>query len=378
MRILAIFFSVALLFSSGVLAKEGFNKMASKKPELVQKGEEKGWCPVCGMSLKGFYKTSHTASTKEGEPMQYCSIRCLVLDHQNRKTDLSNVQVVDVVSEKLILAKDAYYVVGSKVPGTMSKVSKLAFKSEDEAKSFAKKMGGEIKRFDEVYKIAEASLQDDIVMINAKRAKKMYPMGKKVFASKCDARLINLNKFNYINEIKPVLKRICQEGLKEKQLQAVALYLWDVVRFENDKATKRVEVQDADRCPVCGMFVKKYPRWAAKMTYEHDGHEHYFAFDGVKDMAKYMLEPQKYGGKVDFKAKEILVTDYYTQYAIDGRKAFYVVGSDILGPMGHELIPFEKKSDAKTFKNDHKGTEILTLDEITASLLCKLDGQKCD
>lgn len=377
MRILAIFFSVALLFSSSVLAKEGFSKMASKKPELVQKGEEKGWCPVCGMSLKGFYKTSHTASTKEGEPTQYCSIRCLVLDHQNRKIDLSNVQVVDVVSEKLIPAKDAYYVVGSEVPGTMSKVSKLAFKNEADAKEFAKTKGGEIKRFDEVYKIAEASLQNDIAMSDMKKKKMMHPMGKKIFNSKCDKTKLNPDNHNYINELKPLIKEHCK-GLKEKQMQAVALYLWEVQRFEGEETRKRIHVKAEDRCPVCGMYVKKYSRWVAKMTYGHDGHEHYFAFDGVKDMAKYMLEPQKYGGKADFKAKEILVTDYYTQYAIDGRKAFYVVGSDILGPMGHELIPFEKESDAKTFKKDHKGTEILTLDAITTSLLCRLDGQKCD
>lgn len=378
MRILSVLVFVVMFLSGGALASESFSKVASKDPELVQTGKSKNWCPVCGMSLKNYYKTSHTAHTKEGEAVQYCSIRCLALDHQNRQTNLSHAQVVDVKSEKLIPVQEAYYVVGSKVPGTMSKVSKLAFKSEDEAKKFAKKMGGEIKRFDEVLKIATASLQDDIAITNAKRAKKMYPMGKKLFASKCDARLINPNKFNYINEIKPVLKTICDKGLKEKQLQAIALYLWDVARFEDGVATKRVQVKEDDKCPVCGMFVKKYPRWVAKMTYTHGDHEHYFAFDGVKDMAKYLLEPQKYGGKADFKPKEILVTDYYTQLAINGNEAFYVVGSDILGPMGHELIPFGKESDANTFKKDHKGTKIIKLSEVTTALLCRLDGIECE
>lgn len=378
MRILSILFLSVVFFGGVALAHGDFSKKASNSPELVQEGKSKSWCPVCGMSLKNFYKTSHTAHTKEGEPTQYCSIRCLVLDHQNRQTDLSRAKVVDIKSEKLIPVQEAYYVVGSKVPGTMSKVSKLAFKSEDEAKKFAKKMGGEIKRFDEVFKMAEASLQNDIAMTNAKRAKKMYPMGKKLFASKCDARLINPNKFNYINEIKPVLKKICHKDLKEKQLQAVALYLWDVARFEDGVSAKRVEVKESDKCPVCGMFVKKYPRWVAKVTYDHDDHEHYFAFDGAKDMAKYILCPQAYGGEASFRAKDILVTDYYTQLAIDGREAFYVIGSDVLGPMGHELIPFGKEEDAKTFKKDHKGTKIIKLEEVTDALLCELDGKKCD
>ena len=34
---------------------------------------------------------------------------------------------------------------------------------------------------------------------------------------------------------------------------------------------------------------------------------------------------------------------------IDGKKAFYVIRSDIYGPMGHEFIPFSSKEDAQTF-----------------------------
>jgi nitrous oxide reductase accessory protein NosL len=34
--------------------------------------------------------------------------------------------------------------------------------------------------------------------------------------------------------------------------------------------------------------------------------------------------------------------------------AYYVLGSDIYGPMGRELIPFEKEADAKEFIKDHQ------------------------
>ena len=34
-------------------------------------------------------------------------------------------------------------------------------------------------------------------------------------------------------------------------------------------------------CPVCGMFVAKYPEWIAAVVFK-DGHAHYF--DGAKDM----------------------------------------------------------------------------------------------
>lgn len=373
MRLITSIFLVLFCLITDISAKDSFSKKATKTPQLVQDGKEKMWCPVCGMSLKNFYKTSHTAKTKDGKPVQYCSIRCLVLDHHNGNSDIKDAKVVDVKSEKLISVYDAFYVVGSKVPGTMSKVSKLAFKSKDDAIEFSKKMGGKIVGFKEAYKMALESLQSDITMTNKKRAKKMYPMGKKLFNAKCDLKKLDIFAYKHINQLKPIINKKCK-NLKEKQAQAVALYLWDIKRFEGKNANKRVIVQKGEKCPVCGMFVHKYPRWAAQIFYK-DGH---FSFDGVKDMIKYLHNPQKYGAKEDFKVKSILVTNYYTQYAVDGKKAFYVVGGDVLGPMGHELIPFKSKIDAKTFLKDHKGKEILTLDEITSSLICKLDGIECE
>jgi nitrous oxide reductase accessory protein NosL len=68
-----------------------------------------------------------------------------------------------------------------------------------------------------------------------------------------------------------------------------------------------------------------------------------------------------------------MVSDYYTQDAIDGKKAFYVIGSDVYGPMGNEFIPFISLEDAKTFKEDHLGVEILSFDEITEEKVYKLD-----
>ena len=49
---------------------------------------------------------------------------------------------------------------------------------------------------------------------------------------------------------------------------------------------------------------------------------------------------------------------------IDGRKAFYGSGSDTYGPMGKELIPFEKETQAQEFLKDHKGKTVLTFGEI--------------
>jgi nitrous oxide reductase accessory protein NosL len=87
-------------------------------------------------------------------------------------------------------------------------------------------------------------------------------------------------------------------------------------------------------------------------------------------------------GKLSFcntsKYHKILVTDYYTSKGIDGFNAYYVIGSDIYGPMGHEPIPFEHEEDAITFKNEHRGVKVLPFKELSKELPYNLDVGKFD
>ena len=129
-----------------------FQSVDEKDATLVQKGKEKRYCARCGMDLVMFYKTSHAAEHKDVK-FQYCSIHCLA-EHMSQE-ELNDIKVVDTVSLKLIDAKKAYYVVGSKVRGTMSRVSKYAFLNENDAKDFQAKNGGEIMDFDAALKKAQ-------------------------------------------------------------------------------------------------------------------------------------------------------------------------------------------------------------------------------
>lgn len=120
------------------------------------------------------------------------------------------------------------------------------------------------------------------------------------------------------------------------------------------------------RCPVCGMFVAKYPNWLTRVHLS-DGSEE--IFDGVKDMMVYYFAPQSYGAGEGKTISQILVKDYYNQQWIDATLAVYVKGSDVFGPMGHELIAFEKKAAAENFFKDHNGKTIISFDEITMEMI---------
>jgi nitrous oxide reductase accessory protein NosL len=126
-----------------------------------------------------------------------------------------------------------------------------------------------------------------------------------------------------------------------------------------------------DKCAVCGMFVAKYPDWSAMIEYRNGRR---VWFDGVKDLLKGYSNPAKYGLLKDrSEIKAIWVKDYYSLSLIDGRSALYVIGSDTLGPMGKELIPFAKDKDAKGFQKDHLGEKIFRFDQLNAETLKKLE-----
>lgn len=136
----------------------------------------------------------------------------------------------------------------------------------------------------------------------------------------------------------------------------------------------KIEIKKDDRCPVCGMFVYKYPKWVAQIIFQ-DGA--YYFYDGAKDMFKHYLNPTKYtAGKTAATIKNIYVTDYYDVELIDAKTAFYVLGSDVLGPMGHELLPFKDKESAQEFLEDHKGKSIVTFKEVTPAIVESLDKRK--
>jgi len=146
------------------------------------------------------------------------------------------------------------------------------------------------------------------------------------------------------------------------------LIIFTPILLANGKATDTVSSQV--RCAVCGMFVAKYPSWLAQIHYDDLGQTRFF--DGVKDMMVFYFQPERYEGAPREAIKNIYVKDYYSLNWLSAKDAFYVFGSDVYGPMGHELIPFESKDAAESFSKDHHGKEILTFGEITPGLIDSL------
>jgi nitrous oxide reductase accessory protein NosL len=131
-------------------SKTLFASVPKDKAVLLQ---EKNEGVVCGMPLDKHFKTNHSA-TLEGQVRQYCSLHCLADDLLVKKLPLQEIRVVDTQTLSFIEAHHAFYVVGSRIKGTMSQTSKYAFGKEEDAKAFQAQNGGKLMSFDEAIKVA--------------------------------------------------------------------------------------------------------------------------------------------------------------------------------------------------------------------------------
>ena len=124
---------------------------------------------------------------------------------------------------------------------------------------------------------------------------------------------------------------------------------------------------EKDRCPVCGMFVSPYPEWVGQVRHS-DGTTVFF--DGSKDLFKYLLSLDRFApDKTRRNVAAVFVTNYYDGEVIAARTAFFVVGSNVMGPMGPDLVPHRSLEAARDFAQDHDGLRILRFDEITSAML---------
>lgn len=148
-----------------------------------------------------------------------------------------------------------------------------------------------------------------------------------------------------------------------------------------------VALDGGKQCDACGMVIADHPGPNGQIFYrEHapEGHDNPAWFDSPKELFAYHFEKQR----LDWTARVVYVTDYsavdyrlFTEHDTtyisshvepasfaDAADVVYVVGSDVHGAMGPDLIPFGERADATAFVDDHAG-EVLAYGDIDATTL---------
>ena len=77
---------------------------------------------------------------------------------------------------------------------------------------------------------------------------------------------------------------------------------------------------------------------------------------------EFLRNAKKYA-KSEVKPVLIWVVDYPSGPWIGARSAYYVVGSKVQGPMGHEAFPFDKKKAAEEFAKK-EGGKVLVFSQV--------------
>ena len=118
------------------------------------------------------------------------------------------------------------------------------------------------------------------------------------------------------------------------------------------------------RCKHCGMRIDPASAWHAELIGE-DGKVTAF------DTPRCALTSWRSGVT---SAKTIRLQEYYDRQTRDGGEVRFVIGGDVVGPMGPDLVPVDPPRSSK-FIQDHGAERALKLEEITPQVLASVGAK---
>jgi copper chaperone NosL len=134
-------------------------------------------CPLCGMDRNKFDFSRVLIVYDDGSTFGGCSLHCAAIDMAlNIDKGPMEIWVGDYNTKKLIGAEKAFWVVGGKKMGVMTKRGKWAFETQEAAEKFIAEYGGELSDFEGATEAAYEDMYRDTRMIREKRKLKRMKM----------------------------------------------------------------------------------------------------------------------------------------------------------------------------------------------------------
>lgn len=138
-------------------------------------------CPYCGMDRKMFHHSRMLVHYSDDVADGTCSLHCAALSLSlNVDRDPKTIYVGDNASpaelKPLVEVDKATFLIGSKIPGVMTKNSKVAYGSEEAAKAAQAANGGELGNFDKALLAAYTGMSEDVSRIRKMRAERRKKM----------------------------------------------------------------------------------------------------------------------------------------------------------------------------------------------------------
>lgn len=121
-------------------------------------------------------------------------------------------------------------------------------------------------------------------------------------------------------------------------------------------------IHDEDECAVCGMLISRFPGPKGQAVFDHE----HVKFCSTRDMVAFVTDEENSHRIKDVFVHDMEKTPWKAPTDIsytNGRKAWYVTGSDQKGAMGPTFASFANKEAAQAFANEHGG-ELQTFSEL--------------
>lgn len=134
-------------------------------------------CPYCGMDRQQFNHSRYLVHYQDDLADATCSLHCAALSLAlNLDRGPKAIYAADFGAatdpKPLVNVDEASYLIGSKLPGVMTKQSKVAFAAKAAAEATKAEHGGELGDFAAALQAAYQSMASDTLMIRKKRSEK--------------------------------------------------------------------------------------------------------------------------------------------------------------------------------------------------------------
>lgn len=123
-------------------------------------------CDICGMDRKTYAHSRMMLEFDDKTSAGTCSIHCTAAQMAaHREKTMIRMLAGDYATKELIDAQKAFWVIGGKQDGVMTRRAKWAFREKTSAEAFIKDNGGTLGTYRDAMKAAFADMRDDIQML---------------------------------------------------------------------------------------------------------------------------------------------------------------------------------------------------------------------
>ena len=134
----------------------------------------------------------------------------------------------------------------------------------------------------------------------------------------------------------------------------------------------KLQISEEDRCPVCAMMPAKNPKFFCGIGLD-DGRTYHFCGTGC--LMRSWLHAEEFLGVPKSKLRRATVREYMGGEQVDAMSAFWVAGSDVVGPMGKALVPLKNSADLEAFQQRHGGAHVFKLGELDDAKWFEITGK---